>query len=55
MKYKKYLKLTQIKHILKRPGMYIGSIENKNEMMWILKNNKILEKNKLFAWIIQNI
>ena len=59
---KKYLKLTQIEHILKRPGMYIGSIENKNEMMWILKNNKILEKEinyspglyKIFDEIVMN-
>jgi DNA topoisomerase II len=46
---KKYQKLTQIEHILKRPGMYIGSIENKSEKMWILENNNIKEKEIIYS------
>ena len=31
----KYQKLTQVEHILKRPGMYIGSVDSRKEEMWI--------------------
>ena len=42
----KYTKLTQIEHILKRPGMYIGSTDKITEFMDIvdLESNKIINK-----------
>ena len=46
---KKYQKLTQIEHVLKVPGMYIGSIEEIEDLVWILKHNKIVEKNIKFT------
>ena len=41
-----YTKLSQIDHVLKRPGMYIGSIEKEISIMDIFDNstNKIIEK-----------
>ena len=59
---KTYTKLSQIEHVLKRPGMYIGSIEKEVSNMDILHNNKIIEKEieyssglyKIFDEIISN-
>jgi len=60
----KYTKLTQIEHILKRPGMYIGSTDKITEFMDIvdLESNKIINKEieyspglyKIFDEIISN-
>ena len=36
----KYTKLTQIEHILKRPGMYIGSIDKIIDNMDIVSGSK---------------
>lgn len=46
---RKYQKLTQIEHILKRPGMYIGGIEEIEEEMWVLENNSIVKKKINFS------
>lgn len=35
----KYKKHTQISHVLERPGMYIGSIQNCDEEQWIISKN----------------
>jgi DNA topoisomerase-2 len=60
---KKYQKINPIEHILKRPGMYIGGIDEIIEQMWIYdENNKIIEKEikfipglyKIFDEIIVN-
>ena len=42
----KYTKLTQIEHIIKRPGMYIGSIDKITDYMDIVdkSSNKIISK-----------
>ena len=45
----KYQKLTPIEHILKRPGMYIGGIEEIENDMWILVGNKIIKKLIVFS------
>ena len=45
----KYKKLTPIEHILKRPGMYIGGIEEIEDKVWILEDNKIIEKSIIFS------
>jgi len=37
---KKYQKLTQIEHILKRPDTYVGSIDLCEEKKWIWNNDK---------------
>lgn len=42
---KKYQKLTQREHVLKRPGMYIGAVENIDETIWILEDNNIRKKS----------
>ena len=43
---KKFVKMTQVEHVLNRPGMYIGSIELVKEDMWIYDEltNKIIKK-----------
>jgi DNA topoisomerase-2 len=61
---KKYMKMSQVEHVLKRSGMYIGSKDNINEDMWIYDdiNNKVLKKQinfnpgllKLFDEILIN-
>jgi DNA topoisomerase-2 len=59
---KTYTKLSQIEHVLKRPGMYIGSIDKEISIMDIFHNNKIIEKEieyspglyKLYDEIISN-
>ena len=59
---KQYTKLSQIEHVLTRPGMYIGSIDKELTNMFILKNNKIIEKEieyspglyKIYDEIISN-
>jgi DNA topoisomerase-2 len=61
---KKYVKMSQVEHVLNRSGMYIGSTELIKEDMWIYddKSNKIEKKNitfnagllKLFDEIIVN-
>lgn len=62
----KYQKLTQRDHVLKRPGMYIGSIDTEVEPIWIIEStengDKMVEKTveynpgilKLFDEIITN-
>ena len=60
---KKYKKMDQIEHILKRPGMYIGGIEEKEESSWIVNQDNKMEKRtikyspgiyKIFDEIITN-
>ena len=34
---KTYKKITQIEHILMRPDMYIGSVSENEEQMWVLE------------------
>ena len=59
---KTYKKLTQIEHILKRPGMYIGSTDKINEFVDLLEDGKIINKEieycsglyKIFDEIISN-
>ena len=61
---KKYQKLSQIEHIIKRPGMYIGSIELRTDKVWVYSNSakKMVQKEltyspgfyKLFDEIILN-
>ena len=41
----KYQKLDPIVHILKKPGMYIGGTEEIEGPMWILEEDKIVERN----------
>jgi DNA topoisomerase-2 len=36
----KYQKLSQIEHILKRPGMYIGPVDPSNQLSWIYNKSK---------------
>ncbi len=60
----KYVKLDQRSHVLKRPGMYIGSIVPDSEPLWIFnsESNQINQKNvkwvpglyKIFDEIIVN-
>jgi DNA topoisomerase-2 len=58
----KYKKLTDIEHILLRPGMYISSIKPSTAPKWILKDGEMIKKEvcfingflKLFDEIITN-
>lgn len=45
---KKYQKLTPVEHILKRPSMYIGGVEEGENTVFILQNNRITEKTILY-------
>ena len=60
----KYQKLSQIEHILKRPGMYIGPVDPNKQLTWIYNKSKskMIQKNinfssglyKLFDEILMN-
>jgi len=58
----KYQKLTDVEHVLLRPGMYIGSVKKHTEEAWILDKDKFVLKEvtynpgflKLFDEIISN-
>jgi DNA gyrase/topoisomerase IV subunit B len=57
-----YQKLTDVEHVLHRPGMYIGSVEQEKTLLYISKNGKIISKDityspglyKIFDEIIVN-
>lgn len=40
----KYVKLTQLEHILRRPDTYIGSTELTTETMWVINESNSLEQ-----------
>ena len=41
---KKFKKLTDIEHVLARPGMYIGSIKPHTTLKWLMdENNKMVQ------------
>lgn len=44
MSLSKYQKLTEIEHVLQRAGMYLGSISNTTQTLFIPKNNKMVEE-----------
>ena len=41
--------MSQIEHILKRPGMYIGGIEEIKKENWIMVDNKIVKKEITYS------
>lgn len=47
---KKYQKLSQLEHLLKRPHMYIGKIFNMEQNMWILDHSKNQMKEHLLTY-----
>lgn len=59
---KKYQKKTQREHLLDRPGMYMGSIYDTLEEVWVVEDSKMVKKNlmynpgilKLFDEIVMN-
>ena len=46
---KKYQRLSPIEHVLKRPGMYIGGVEEISNDIWILQGDKIVQKNITYS------
>lgn len=48
---KKYQKLTQIEHILKRPDTYVGTIEETTEDKWIWNNERKRLENKKITYV----
>ena len=44
-----YKKLSQLEHVLLRPGMYIGDIDRTTSEHWILNENKFVKKNITFS------
>ena len=59
---KKYKKLSPIEHVLLKPGMYVGDIDMKKEILFIFSEKKIIQKEidyspalyKIFDEIIVN-
>lgn len=59
---KKFKKLSDIDHVLQRPGMYIGSIKPHTALKWILDENRMSQKEvtynpgflKIFDEIVTN-
>lgn len=62
MENRKYKILSEIDHILQRPGMYIGSVVTEKSTQYVLENGKFIQKEveynpgflKLFDEIISN-
>ena len=58
----KYKKLTDIEHVILRPGMYIGSIKPHTSTKWVLEEDKMIQREitynpgflKIFDEIITN-
>lgn len=44
-----YQLLTDVEHVLKRPDMYVGSIEKDKDMVWVLEDLKIIQKRIVFS------
>ena len=45
----KYIKLSPIEHVLKKPGMYVGDLEFRTEMQYIYNNNNITMEEILWS------
>ena len=43
----KYRKLSDIEHVLLRPGMYVGSTKSREEEIYVLGDEGRFEKRKL--------
>ena len=58
----KYRKLTDIEHVLLRPGMYVGSVKPREEEAYLLQDGKFSKKTvsynpgflKIFDEIVSN-
>ena len=44
-----YIKLSPIEHVLKKPGMYVGDLEFRTEMQYIVKDMKITMEEILWS------
>jgi DNA topoisomerase-2 len=47
---KKYQKKTDREHILDAPDTYIGSVEQDEDIEWMLDENNIMRRKK-YAWV----
>ena len=47
----KYVKLDQLSHVLKRPGMYIGSIVPDSDSLWIYDSDSRQIQQKNVTWV----
>src|SRR5574344_2398917 len=45
---KKYKKLTDIEHVLLRPGMYIGSIKPHTDNKWMIEDGMMVQKEMTY-------
>jgi DNA topoisomerase-2 len=45
----KYQKLSQLEHIIKRPGMYVGQVETITEPRWLFENDKMVYHNVTYS------
>ena len=44
-----YQKLSDIEHVLHRPGMYIGDIDHINSERWVFENESMIRKSLNFS------
>ena len=40
----KYIKLSPIEHVIKKPGMYVGDLEFRTEMQYVYNKNIIMKE-----------
>jgi DNA topoisomerase II len=40
----KYKRLTEVQHVLARPGMYLGSTNNTEQLSWVVSGEKMVEE-----------
>jgi len=44
-----YQKKTQLEHILLRPDTYIGSVEPVTELMWVIEDEKMIQRQVTYV------
>lgn len=44
-----YKKLSEVEHVLARPGMYLGSVNSTTQLSWILEQGRMIERDMKFT------
>lgn len=44
-----YKKLSEVEHVLARPGMYLGSVNTTTQLSWILEQGRMIERDMKFT------
>lgn len=45
----RYQRLTEVEHVLQRPGMYLGSVDPSTQTCWVVGGDKMVERELTFS------